>query len=114
MPLAIRFRYSPEVTPANPEGTYRLRMAPDGTPILITDPPVYEGIPDPDPADGNYGLLPLTPEWIPALADVEGSYDFTLRAVDRAGNPSPPLPFENVPLDFVPPAAPTEGSIVEI
>lgn len=44
---------------------------------------------------------------------LDGYYDFGVSAIDDAGNESPLLTqgFINIPLDFVAPGPPTEGSI---
>jgi hypothetical protein len=43
----------------------------------------------------------------------EGNYDFAVTTVDAAGNESDFAEVENVPLDIVPPAAPTNVEVVE-
>jgi len=46
------------------------------------------------------------------LGDVDGTYNIGLSAVDDVGNEGPLAVKNNVPLDFVAPAAPTELEIV--
>ena len=80
---------------------YILKYELDGTPITEASPELDLGNPPPD-ADGK-----ITIDLSTMGLDWDGVYDISIHAVDDAGNPSDGLEGDNIPFDFVAPAAPT-------
>jgi hypothetical protein len=70
---------------------------------------VNVGVPPVD-ADGKHVIFLNSQPELAALP--EGNYDFAVTAYDEAGNESDFSEVENVPLDLVPPAAPTGVEVV--
>lgn len=91
---------------------YRLRVAPDAGPgsaskyslafIDLAKPPV-----------DAQGFITVDLASVPALANLDGTFDLAVTAYDDAvpPNESDFLPIENANVDFVAPAAPTDGSV---
>jgi hypothetical protein len=73
----------------------------DGDSVDVELPPVV---------DGKHEILVTDYEQLSGLP--EGIYDLAVTAYDEAGNESDFAEVENVPLDFVAPAAPTGVEVV--
>lgn len=88
---------------------HRVRIIPDGTEFSYAEPFVAVGVAVNDEASGkiaiDLGSLSIAPQ-------LEGVYDIYVTAVDASNNESDPLPIDDVRLDFVAPAAPTDGEVV--
>jgi hypothetical protein len=99
----IRFR------PVAGAAGYRIRVRPANTAAVKDNP--FEDVPAKEAEQDGYVRYPVAElEQFPA--DLEGSRDIHVTALDAAKNESAFLEIDNVPFDFVPPEAPTDGSVV--
>jgi len=99
----LRFRQSPDAdVVAN-----RIRIRPANTPAAKDTP--YDDVPAPTPDEDGYSRILL--DDLPQAQGLDGRYDVHLTALDDAGNESPFLEVDDHVFDFVPPAAPTDGTI---
>ena len=101
----------PAATPRNADiVSYRLRVAPDGG---VGSASNYNlafidlGKPALDPQ----GFIVVNLASIPSLANLDGTFDLAVTAVDDAGNESDFLPLEGAVIDFVAPNSPTDISV---
>ncbi len=89
---------------------YRVRINEDGNTFDLNDP--FDEVVKPAQPDGD-GFVYIPISDLPKATNLDGRYDLFVTAVDDAGTESEPLEIADVDFDFVPPEAPTEGSIVE-
>jgi hypothetical protein len=81
--------------------TYRVYATEEAAPITYSSPHVDVGLVT------EVDLGRLANEGFTPLVDAEGSYNLGVSALDGMGNESDIAVRPSVPLDFVPPAAPT-------
>lgn len=107
--LAITASDSPDVT------GYKLYMVDEGVPLVrdfagnVDGAQVFDlgdSLPYQDDGKIRWDLATL-----PSMTTNDGVYDLGIAAVDDAGNESSFLIIPSVPLDFVAPNAPTDGTI---
>ena len=93
---------------------YRLYFTEYPTEIIKGQTPVVDitNFLTPDVSDDNYVSVILND--IPIFGDLEGVYNFGLEAYDRYDNDSPILinGLENITIDFLAPAPPTNAVII--
>lgn len=70
----------------------------------------YDEVPKPTPEADGYSYITVGD--LPKAANLDGRYDIHVTAVDDAGIEGDFLEVDDQDFDFVPPAAPTDGSIV--
>jgi len=96
------------VAPENPGGlaysSFKVYFGPSNTVFDYTQPSITVAADVTEVVFASDPVLSTLPE---------GSYDFAVTTVDAAGNESDFAEVENVPLDIVAPAAPTNVEVVE-
>ena len=85
----------------------RVRIRPANTPAQKDSP--YEDVAKP-PVDTD-GFSRIALDHLTQAQGLDGRYDVHLTAIDEAGHESPFLEVDNQVFDFVPPEAPTEGTV---
>lgn len=88
----------------------RIRIRPANSPAERDQP--YDDVPAPAADPDGYTRIVL--DDLPQAQGLEGRYDVHVTAVDAAGNESPFLEVDDVAFDFVPPEAPTDGTVEHV
>jgi hypothetical protein len=93
--------------------SYRLYHRPDEANVPLTKDNSNLAIDLGNPAPDADGFIKIELNVIPELADLEGTYDLGVAAVDGAGNISPLLTtgLTDISLDFLAPSPPSEASV---